>query len=314
VPVFVDIDSSTFNIDPRLVESAITKRTKAILCVHQMGMPCDLSEIVRIARQHKLPVVEDAACAIGSEINWHGAWEKIGKPHGDVACFSLHPRKLLTTGDGGVITTSSAIIDKFVRVSRNHGLTSEAGVAPVSVASSPVYATLGYNYRMTDVQAAIGREQLKRLDDLIARRRAHAEAYGRLLANIKGIEIPEEPAWCKNNWQSFCVGLPDGCDQSRVVELMHERGIATKSGIMCAHREPAYTRGDWRCAACQPGVVEACSHLSSSEHAQDRSLILPICHEMDEQQIEYVVESLRESCRMAMHVPHLNLAQLADAR
>ena len=105
-PVFVDIDPATFNIDPRKIEPAISERTRAILCVHQMGMPCDLKAIVEIGRRRGLPVVEDAACAIGSEILWQGQWEKIGKPHGDVACFSFHPRKLLTTGDGGMLTTA----------------------------------------------------------------------------------------------------------------------------------------------------------------------------------------------------------------
>lgn len=104
-PVFVDIQPETYNIDPALIEAAITKRTRAILCVHQMGLPCDLETIVAIGRRRSLPVVEDAACAIGSEINWQGRWEKIGRPHGDVACFSFHPRKVMSTGDGGMITT-----------------------------------------------------------------------------------------------------------------------------------------------------------------------------------------------------------------
>ncbi|MEW5956928.1 MAG: aminotransferase class I/II-fold pyridoxal phosphate-dependent enzyme, partial [Chloroflexota bacterium] len=103
-PVFVDIGSETFNMNSALIEAAITDRTHAILCVHQVGMPCDLVRILKVARRYNLPVIEDAACAIGSEILWNGQWEKIGKPHGDVACFSFHPRKLLTTGDGGMIT------------------------------------------------------------------------------------------------------------------------------------------------------------------------------------------------------------------
>lgn len=104
-PVFVDIQPQTFNMNPALIEAVITRRTRAILCVHQMGMPCDLKVILDIAQRHSLPVVEDAACAIGSEILWSGEWDKIGKPHGDIACFSFHPRKVITTGDGGMITT-----------------------------------------------------------------------------------------------------------------------------------------------------------------------------------------------------------------
>ena len=105
LPVFVDIDPRTYNMDPAQVEAAIGPQTRAILCVHQIGMPCDLASLVEIAKKHSLPLIEDAACAIGSEIFWNGSWEKIGKPHGDVACFSFHPRKILSTGDGGMITT-----------------------------------------------------------------------------------------------------------------------------------------------------------------------------------------------------------------
>ena len=105
VPVFVDVELDTFNVDPSLVEGAISPRTKAILCVHQLGMPCDLEKILAIGRRHGIRVIEDAACAIGSEIQWKGDWQRIGRPHGDVACFSFHPRKLLSTGDGGMLTT-----------------------------------------------------------------------------------------------------------------------------------------------------------------------------------------------------------------
>ena len=111
-PVFVDIDAATFNIAPERIEEAICARTRAILCVHQMGMPCDLKRVLDIASSHKIAVVEDAACAVGSEILWKEKWEKIGRPHGHVACFSFHPRKLLTTGDGGMLTTSDAAMDR----------------------------------------------------------------------------------------------------------------------------------------------------------------------------------------------------------
>src|SRR5258705_6120087 len=121
-PVFIDIDPVTFNIDPALVEAAIGPRTKAILAVHQLGMPCDLASLVPIASRRGVPLVEDAACAIGSGIEWHGAWQRIGLPHGDIACFSFHPRKLLSTGDGGMLTTSTAEPDRTFRLLRQHGL------------------------------------------------------------------------------------------------------------------------------------------------------------------------------------------------
>ncbi len=107
-PVFVDIEHGGYNIDPALIEAAITPKTRAIICVHQMGMPCNLEAIMAVAGARMIPVIEDAACAIGSEINWKGRWEKIGAPHGDIACFSFHPRKIMSTGDGGMITTANA--------------------------------------------------------------------------------------------------------------------------------------------------------------------------------------------------------------
>jgi perosamine synthetase len=120
--VFVDIQPGTYNMDPALIERVITERTRAVLCVHQLGMPCDLSAILEMARRHSLPVVEDAACAIGSEILWNAKWDMIGKPHGDIACFSFHPRKLLTTGDGGMLTTRDAEWDRQFRLWRQHGM------------------------------------------------------------------------------------------------------------------------------------------------------------------------------------------------
>ena len=121
-PVFVDIDPTTFNIAVAAIEPAITTRTRAILCVHQLGMPCDITAIVAIARRYGLWVVEDAACAIGSELLVDGAWERVGRPHGDIACFSFHPRKLLTTGDGGMLTTASAELDSRFRLWRQHSM------------------------------------------------------------------------------------------------------------------------------------------------------------------------------------------------
>ena len=190
-PVFVDIDPLTYNIDPALVEQAITPRTRAILCVHQIGMPCDLGRLVPLASRHGIPLIEDAACAIGSEILWNGQWEKIGRPHGDIACFSFHPRKIISTGDGGMITTRHAEWDREFRLLRQHAMSVPDTVrhgSPQVIFES--YPTLGYNYRMTDIQAAVGREQLKRLPEIVARRRELGEAYRSLLASVAGLALP----------------------------------------------------------------------------------------------------------------------------
>ena len=210
-PVFVDIDPDTFNIDPDLIEAAVSPLTRAILCVHQIGMPCDLGRIVQIAEKHSLPLIEDAACAIGSEILWNGKWERIGRPHGDAACFSFHPRKILSTGDGGMITTKHKDWDARFRLWRQHGMSVPDTVRHAS--NSIIFETypeLGYNYRMTDVQAAIGRQQLNRLPELVSRRREMAAVYRSLLGDIPNLRLPTEPEWARSNWQSYCVRLLNG--------------------------------------------------------------------------------------------------------
>ncbi len=284
-PVFVDIDPGTFNIDPAQIEAAVTARTRAILCVHQMGMPCDLEKIIEIARRHSLPVVEDAACAVGSEIRWNGTWERIGKPHGDIACFSFHPRKVMSTGDGGMITTANADWDAKFRLLRQHGMsvpdTVRHGSREVIFESYPI---LGYNYRMTDIQAAVGREQLKRLPDVVQARRRLAQRYRDLLSDIPGLGLPVEPDYARTNWQSFCVRLPAHCDQRTVMQRLLDQGIATRRGIMCSHREPAY------------GASAPRHPLPHSEAAQDRCIILPLYPQMTAEEQARVAVALREAC------------------
>jgi perosamine synthetase len=284
-PVFVDIDPATWNMDPKLVESAITPRTRAILCVHQIGMPCDLPAVIEIGRRRGLAVVEDAACAIGSEIRWQGRWEKIGKPHADVACFSFHPRKVMSTGDGGMLTTSNAEWDQRFRLLRQHAMsvpdTVRHGSNQVIFESYPM---LGYNYRMTDIQAAVGREQLKRLPAIIARRRALAERYRALLSGIPGVELPFEPEWAHSNWQSFCVRLPRGSDQRAVMQHLLDQGVSARRGIMCSHREEAYRDLPLR----QP--------LPQSEDAQEHCILLPLYHQMTDADQAQVAAALRQAC------------------
>jgi dTDP-4-amino-4,6-dideoxygalactose transaminase len=287
VPVFVDIEPDTFNIDPKLIEPAITERTKAILCVHQMGMPCDLRQIVGLAQRHSLYVIEDAACAIGSEILWNAMWERIGKPHGDVACFSFHPRKVISTGDGGMITTRHVDWDRKFRLLRQHAMN-----VPDTVrhASNRVifesYPTVGYNYRMTDIQAAVGREQMKRLPGIVARRRELATNYEELLCGIPGLTLPAERVWARTNWQSYCVRLPAGCDQREVMQAMLDAGVSTRPGIMCSHREGASI------------LISQRYVLKHSERARDVGLLLPLFFGMQADDLVAVTDALREALAM----------------
>jgi dTDP-4-amino-4,6-dideoxygalactose transaminase len=289
-PVFVDVEADGFNIDPDEVEVAITPRTKAIICVHQLGMPCDLQRIVEIGTRLSIPVIEDAACATGSEILWKGRWEKIGKPHGDIACFSFHPRKVVTTGDGGMLTTSNSEYDRKFRLWRQHSMsvndTVRHGSKQVIYES---YPELGFNYRMTDMQAAVGRVQLKRLSDLVARRRALAALYGKRLAENAGLKPPVEPSWARSNWQSYCVALSEQYDQRDVMQVLLDRGISTRRGIMNSHLEPAY--------------AESRSHrvvggLINSVNAQNRTIILPLFSQMKDDEVEVVANAIRSELAM----------------
>lgn len=284
-PVFVDIDPRTFNIDPDRVEDAITPRTKAILCVHQIGMPCDLGRILEIGRKYGLPVIEDAACAVGSEIRIEtgstGFWEPIGRPHSDVACFSFHPRKVITTGEGGMLTTRHAAWDALFRLWRQHGMDVSDSVR--HDARSVIlerYSVPGYNYRMTDIQAAIGRCQLKRIPEIVRRRRELAERYTQSLADCRGVQTPVEPAWARSNWQSYCVRLDSSCGQSDVMQAMLDDGVATRRGIMCAHLEEAY------------GAHSARLPLPHSEAARDHCILLPLYPGMTDQDQERVIAAL----------------------
>lgn len=287
-PVFVDIQADTFNIDPETLAGAFTKLTRAVLCVHQMGMPCDLSQILPLARARGVPVIEDAACAIGSRIRLDGAWHEIGAPLGDVACFSFHPRKVMTTGEGGMLTTRNPDWDRRFRLWRQHGM----DVADTVRHNSrrivfERYPMMGFNYRMTDIQAAVGRRQLERLPDIIATRRQLAACYRTLLADVPGVVAPAEPDWAQSNWQSYCVRLPASADQVAVMQSMLDSGVATRRGIMCSHLEDAYA-----------GMPERFA-LPQSERARDNCVLLPLYPQMGSDAQDLVVAALREALAVA---------------
>ena len=283
-PVFVDIELGTFNMDATLLDAAITPRTKAILAVHQLGMPCALRSITDVARRHGVPVIEDAACAIGSEIRWDDTWERVGRPRGDIACFSFHPRKLLSTGDGGMLTTANTAFDQQFRLLRQHGMSVPDTVRhQASQVTFEEYSVLGFNYRMTDIQAAIGREQIKRLPALVARRRALAARYHAALGAASAVSVPVEPEWARSNWQSYAVRVPSG-RQRAVMQALLDEGISTRRGVMNAHREPAYGVGTWKLTAGQ--------RLDRSEDAQHTAIMLPLFHDLAETDQDRVIDAL----------------------
>jgi dTDP-4-amino-4,6-dideoxygalactose transaminase len=283
-PVFIDVQLETFNLDPALLDAAIGPRTKAILAVHQLGMACDLEAIVEIANRHRIPVIEDAACAIGSEIRWRGEWQRIGRPHGAIACFSFHPRKLLSTGDGGMLTTSDPALDAKFRLLRQHGMSVPDTVRHASAqVITECYPVVGFNYRMTDIQAAIGREQLKRLPGIVSRRRQLAGRYTAGFRDASRIAVPVEPDWARTNWQTYAVRVP-ASRQRAIMQQLLDAGISTRRGVMNAHREAAYPPGAWRAAG----------SLLRSEAAQDSAIALPLFHDLNEQDQDRVIGLLRD--------------------
>ncbi len=326
-PVFVDIEAETFNMssewlkkclyedceirDGQLFYRDISKlavgnsplchfisqeiinknsligRVAAIMPVHQMGMPCDLNAILSLAHKFNLPVVEDAACAIGSEININGTWEKIGKPLGDIACFSFHPRKVITTGDGGMITTNNPDYDKKFRLLRHHGMSISDDVRhSAKRVIFEEYITTGYNYRMTDIQAAVGIEQLKKLPDMIRERRRIADFYRNNLKDIPLLKPPLEPTYCKTNWQSYPVRLLENAPFNRdeLMQYLLDAGISTRRGIMNAHQEPAYIDADW--------------FLPKSESCRNNVILLPMFSGIGMKNLKYISTVIHEAMNL----------------
>ncbi len=276
-PVFAEIIPETFNLDPAAAEAAVTSRTKAIIVVHQLGLPADLDAFDDLAMRHGLALLEDAACALGSRYR--------GRPigsQGRVCCFSFHPRKIISTGEGGMMVTDDPAIAAQVRLLRQHGMdTSDRDRHAARGLLTENYPVLGFNYRLTDVQAAIGVVQMGRLDELVLRRRALADSYNRQLANHPFLLAPDAPPWAETNYQSYAVRLTDDAPLERddVLRGLRERGIAAKAGVMTIHREMAY-------ASSPP-----CS-LPRTERASDRSLLLPLFPELTTDDQDRVVAGL----------------------
>jgi len=297
LPVFVDIEPATLNMDPALIDGAVSQKTKAILCVHQLGLPCDLKSILAVAKQHNLPVIEDAACAIGSEVRVNDIFESVGKPHGDIACFSFHPRKVLTTGDGGMLTTNNAEYDRQFRLLRQHGMsipdTVRHNAQEVIFESYPI---MGYNYRLTDLQAALGRSQLKKIPQLVAERRRLAKRYEDGLGGFPGLTLPSEQDYAVTNWQSYSIRLDADIDQKTFMQKMLDVGISTRRGVMNAHLEPAYGPGTWKCGICKR-MDAACDCLRHSYAVQKECVQIPLFPGMTEEQLEYIFEKFQAILR-----------------
>ena len=278
-PVFADVELQTQNLTPETVESALGPATRAVVVVHQAGMPADVEAIEAVCTPRGVAVIEDGACAIGSTYR--------GRPvgGGKLVALSFHPRKLLTTGEGGMLLTPDAGLARRLRRLREHGMAVSARERHErSTVVLEEYVELGFNFRMTDLQAAVGLAQLPKLDAMIAERRRLAEDYRAALADVPGLVLPGDPPHGTTNYQSFVVRLEDDLrvDRDAVMQQLLDQGIATRRGIMAAHLEPACT-----------GLPAPA--LPVTERLTRRTLILPLFHAMTEEQLERVADALTEA-------------------
>jgi dTDP-4-amino-4,6-dideoxygalactose transaminase len=271
-PVFADVDLATQNLIPRTVEPHLTGRTRAVILVDQVGVPADLDAMRALCDPLQVTVIEDAACAAGSAYR--------GRPAGAgaaLAAFSFHPRKLITTGEGGMLTTWDGSIAARLRRLREHGM--DISAADRHRSQQPViehYTELGFNFRMTDIQAAIGLVQLRKLAPMVARRRVLARRYQQLLSGVPGLLTADDPPYGETNYQSFWMLLPEEVAVGRddLMRRFADAGISARRGIMAAHLEPVY--------------ADARPSLPVTERLTRRSLILPLFHQMTQSQQDHV--------------------------
>jgi perosamine synthetase len=275
-PIFADIDPRSWNIDPADIEARITPRTKAIIAVDQIGLPCDIDAINAIAARHGLRVLQDAACSFASTYK--------GQPTGarcDLAVYSLHARKIVTTGEGGMITTNDSALAARLRQLRHQGMSLSDfvrhGMKPTTFES---YPEIGYNFRMTDIQAAIGLAQLDRLPDILAQRRRVADAYNHRLAGNRLLAPPFVPNDAEPNWQSYMVAVRPNAPMSRnqIMDALYKRSIPTRRGVMASHLEPPYQ-----------GLGERLPH---TEHASANTLQLPMHPGLSDDQVTQVMDAV----------------------
>ena len=276
-PVFVDVDPTTGNVTVDTVKAALTRRTRAVIVVDQGGVPVDLDPIRELCDPLGVTVVEDAACGAGSTYR--------GRPVGagaEITAWSFHPRKLLTTGEGGMITTSRGDWADRARALREHAVSVSAADRHQTILP-PVerYTEVGYNFRMTDLQGALGLVQLGRLDAIVARRRDLAQSYRDALQGLRGLRCLQDPDHGTSNYQSFWIEVGDhfATDRDGLLTILAAHGISARRGIMAAHRQPAY--------------ADVPTDLPVTERLTDRTLILPLYHQMTNEEQLRVVEGVR---------------------
>lgn len=280
-PVFADVDADTGNVTAETVSAALTPGTRAVIVVDQGGVPVDLDSIRALCDPKGIVVIEDAACGAGSTYR--------GRPVGagaELAVWSFHPRKLLTTGEGGMLTTRNPAWAARARRMREHAMSVSAAARHADLVSPPEeYTEIGFNFRMTDLQAAVGLVQLAKLPEVVERRRANADRYRQLLTGVPGLRLVADPPWGTSNFQSLWLHvLPEyPLDREALLVALAEAGISARRGIMAAHLQPAYVDRDTGDAV-----------LTVTERLTSETLILPLFHQMGDDELERVVRVIRD--------------------
>jgi len=280
-PVFIDVDTKTFNIDVTQLKNKITSKTKAVIPVHLFGLCANIDEIKRIAPQ--LKIVEDGACAAGA-----GIGDRPAGSLGDIGCFSFHPRKSITTGEGGMLTTNDNELAERLNKLRNHGASvseeqRHKGPKPYIL---PEFDMVGFNYRMTDIQGAIGVVQLKKLDVYIDERQKWADYYTKELASISWLQTPHIPKGYKHGWQSYVLFVDEKkapMKRNDLMEFLQQKGISTRPGTHAVHMLGFYAKTFKIKPTDYPGAF-ACNEFSMS---------IPLHNKMVKEDFEYVMHILK---------------------
>ncbi len=281
-PVFADVDLCTGNVTAETIARVLTPATAAVVVVDQGGVPADLDPIKALCTTSGITVIEDAACAVGA--TYRHAPVGVGA---DVAAWSFHPRKLLTTGEGGMLTTTNAAWADRARRLREHAMSASAADRhDMLLAPREQFTEVGYNFRMTDLQGAVGLVQLGRLEEMINHRRALARTYQEGLADVPCLRTVADPAYGTTNFQSFWVELLPGFPLSReqLLEKLAAEDISARRGIMAAHREPAYAA--WDCGRAE---------LTNTNRLTDNTVILPLYHQFTDDDQQRVISCLRHA-------------------
>lgn len=277
-PIFVDIDINTYNIDPDKIEEKITSKTRAILPVDQVGLPCDLDKIRAIAKKHNLLILEDAACALGSEYKG----KRLGS-FSDITVLSFHPRKAITTGEGGMILTNNQKWAKRAKILRHQGMgTSDYKRHTANKVTHEEYPEIGFNFRMSDLQASVGVEQMKKLNLILKIRKQIADRYNKALSKCKLIIVPQVPNDYTHNWQSYIIRLKrnNKVSRDRVMQKLLDDGISTRRGIMSIHLEKPYIK-----------LLDKLD-LPNSEEVTNWGITLPLYVQMTDNEQQYVINRL----------------------